>query len=47
MKRRAEVLGNHGAYDDAKQIKKKMKEYQKIEKEKQTQTGKEKLFHRG
>jgi hypothetical protein len=34
MKRRAQVLGNHGAYDDAKLIKKKMKEFQRMEREK-------------
>ena len=44
LKRQCEVLGNQGAYKDAKVIKKKMKDSQKFERAKQTNQSREKLM---
>ncbi len=44
LKRRCEVLGNQGAYKEAKTLKKRMKESQKVEKAKQTHQSREKLM---
>jgi len=44
LKRQCEVLGNQGAYKDAKVIKKKMKESQKFERARQTNQSREKLM---
>lgn len=44
LKRRAEVLGNQGAYKDAKILKKKIKETQKAVQAKQENQSKEKLM---
>jgi len=44
LKRKLDVLGNQGAYKDAKQLKKKMKAVQKVERAKQLHSSKEKLL---
>lgn len=44
LKRKLEVLGTQGAYKEAKALKKKMKESQKMEKAKQTHLSREKLL---
>lgn len=44
LKRRAEVLGSHGAYKDARTLKKKIKETQKAVQAKQEHQSKEKLM---
>lgn len=46
LKRKLQVLGNQGAYKDAKALKKKMKGVQKVEKNKQEHENKEKLLVR-
>lgn len=46
LKRKLEVLGTQGAYKEAKALKKKMKESQKMEKAKQTHISREKLLLR-
>ena len=44
LQRRMEVLGNQGAYKEAKKIKKALKDVQKVEKSKSVFQSKEKLL---
>ena len=46
IQRKLEVLGNNGAYKDAKVLKKKMKEFQKHEKSKQVNQNRDKLLNK-